>query len=437
MKKTLKILVLTLLVSFGFLTGLKAVSCQYEDTVTKNKYIFEIGERSGEFTFTYNGHLLSNYYPNDKNTNVYKEGNYYYFTGSGIDSVAITNTNVSSKGCPTTVYMEEKKVKINKYDYSNFGLSKKSDGAVNMRFFYTYANGNYTILKNIVKEITTIEDENGNSQVVEKDVNAVCESKSGGKEYTAYEFEKGRISVVGGFGEMNDSALNITLCAYSDNSLGIALGSEESTFSLLPSSSSSSTNYVWNEYGNSTGYIKIALRESEVAGLKSAFKYIQGKGLVKDSSKSICYVKSGKVYLIATGSDCNKLESETGNSAVKATTDWDPNSDSDWKGTLNLPISNELGTCETYLGNAETEGTIAYYLQIAFTIIKVVSIIIVIITAMIDLASVITNDKDNLMDTVKKYVKRLIILIIILLLPMFINVLGTIFGLENILCGIK
>lgn len=448
MKKTIKLLIFTLIMSFGFITGLKAVSCQYEDSVTRTKYTFEVGERSGNFTLTYKGHLLSEYNANDTNSNVFKDGEYYIFTGGGTDSMTMTFTNVSSDGCPTTVYMEEKKnVKINKYDYTNFGLGKNTDGKVNMRLFYTYATGQYTILKRIVKSTTEIKDENGNSQIIEQDVNAICNAKSGGKKYTAYEFEKGKIAVTGGSKNIQDNALNLTLCAFSDGTLGIALGSEESTFKILEDNYSEDCDMdcvAWEQYGNSTGYKTLKLLTDQVNGLKSNFRYVEGKSVIKSSDVKICYVKNYKKglitkeeFLIGTGSDCDKLEEFTGNSAVDATTDWDASKDRDWNRTSKGGISKSIGTCVDYLGDSEDDGTLAHYLQIIYTIIKVVAIILTIVMSMIDFASAINKNRDELMATAMKWVKRLIIVIIVLLMPTLIDVFGNILGQENILCGIK
>ena len=57
--------------------------------------------------------------------------------------------------------------------------------------------------------------------------------------------------------------------------------------------------------------------------------------------------------------------------------------------------------CESYLGLADEEGKPAYYLQIAFTIIKLVSIILVVVMSMIEFAGAITNDKDKLKEVRK------------------------------------
>lgn len=100
-------------------------------------------------------------------------------------------------------------------------------------------------------------------------------------------------------------------------------------------------------------------------------------------------------------------------------------------------VSDTISTCVQYLGSAEKDGTIANLLDKVYFIIKVGSIILVIVLSMLDFAMSTTKSKDELMSTVKKLVNRLIILVIILLLPTFIDMIGNIIGMEDVLCGIK
>ena len=96
-------------------------------------------------------------------------------------------------------------------------------------------------------------------------------------------------------------------------------------------------------------------------------------------------------------------------------------------------------TCYFLLGGGTKENppALVSYLQIAYTIVKVASILLLIVFSMLDLSNVITSDKDILMKSIKKWVKRLVILIIILLLPTFIDIIGNLVGYEDILCGIR
>lgn len=95
-------------------------------------------------------------------------------------------------------------------------------------------------------------------------------------------------------------------------------------------------------------------------------------------------------------------------------------------------------TCAYFLGNAEDNNEFcpAYWLNYVFQIVKYVSVILVIVLDMIDLASAIAKDGIE-PKLVKKCVMRLVIVIVILLLPTLINSVGALFGLDGLLCGIK
>ena len=56
---------------------------------------------------------------------------------------------------------------------------------------------------------------------------------------------------------------------------------------------------------------------------------------------------------------------------------------------------------------------------------------------MIDFSGAITSDKTDIKKTGLKFAKRLIAVLILLLLPTFIDMIGNIIGITDILCGIK
>lgn len=407
MKKTLKILVLTLLVSFGFLTGLKAESktldCKYRhyyyNSVDSDmnfdfiiKYTIEDGKKYANFE------LLS-----EKVTA--KNG---------------TSFTINSDGLAQA---DGRKVMLGAYDYVN----KDSCPPI----YYAEGDNNTIYLKlraSVAASAAVIQAGTIDNNGVDTTLNEKLKLDSTDK-VCKIGIDKYSIS-----GEKKDDKKASKMQTYtfyvitkSNGKVYGKIGDENTTKEI----SASSSEIAWSQVvkiDNKNVYFSI--KSSEAVAFKNAFSYNSS------SCPSLYYERGGR------SNNTIYVSLEKTENSVEATSDFKIEENSTFTSLkkdskIDLAISDEIGTCETYLGNAETEGTIAYYLQIAFTIIKVVSIIIVIITAMIDLASVITNDKDNLMDTVKKYVKRLIILIIILLLPMFINVLGTIFGLENILCGIK
>lgn len=92
----------------------------------------------------------------------------------------------------------------------------------------------------------------------------------------------------------------------------------------------------------------------------------------------------------------------------------------------------ELDTCSNMLGEQ-----LVSYLQTAFTIIKIVSIIIVIVMSMLDFAQNVMSGKEEVQVVALKWAKRLGILIAILLLPAFVDIIGNLIGHPDLICGIK
>ena len=96
------------------------------------------------------------------------------------------------------------------------------------------------------------------------------------------------------------------------------------------------------------------------------------------------------------------------------------------------PFDKKTDTCKNMLGDK-----LVGYLQTAYTIIKIASIIIVIVLAMLDFAQNVLSGKEEAAKIAVKWGKRLVIVIIILLLPTIIDLIGSLFGYEGIACGIK
>ncbi len=410
MKKTLKIIILTFILSFACMLNLnaetKTLECKYRRNYmgdSSSKYNFDFTVK-----FSYDTKKKSVTYSLPK-TVYHASGIKYTLNGSNLSFKSTLNKkyNLISNGeCPV-IYTS---------DVVDSGTGNSVLLNVSENDLSTYNTGYHTA--------TVLDDDGNDSSTGATSEDKICNirinSASVGSdvtrknEYKIYEFKfvtKPNGSVFLTFGQ--------------DSSFGEATRE-------LSGTGSDTLAQVWTLKNNLdfTGDTYVRITSEEAKNIKSLLSY---------SSKTcpnlyLNYTGTGKVYELST--------KESSSTVATASEDFSVDNDATYtelisKGVINMPISDEIGTCETYLGNADTEGTIAYYLQIAFTIIKVVSIVIVIVTAMIDLASVVTSDKDNLMDTVKKYVKRLIILIIILLLPTFIDLLGTILGLDNILCGIK
>lgn len=191
-------------------------------------------------------------------------------------------------------------------------------------------------------------------------------------------------------------------------------------------------DYVWE---GSFSYYPFVIRKSEWQDFKNVFKF--NPNVSEDTSKSVIITPIGGTFSRKFVLSVNSISDGSG---VSTDASGDYNSGLDGRYTfklIDLIIDKDAGTCESYLGLADEEGKPAYYLQIAFTIIKLVSILLVIVMSMVEFAGVISSDKDKLKETINKFVKRLIILIVILLIPTFIDMIGNILDIENILCGIK
>ena len=191
-------------------------------------------------------------------------------------------------------------------------------------------------------------------------------------------------------------------------------------------------DYVWE---GSFSYYPFVIRKSEWQDFKNVFKF--NPNVSEDTSKSVIITPIGGTFSRKFVLSVNSISDGSG---VSTDASGDYNSGLDGRYTfklIDLIIDKDAGTCESYLGLADEEGKPAYYLQIAFTIIKLVSILLVIVMSMVEFAGVVSSDKDKLKETINKFVQRLIILIVILLIPTFIDMIGNILDIENILCGIK
>ncbi len=178
-------------------------------------------------------------------------------------------------------------------------------------------------------------------------------------------------------------------------------------------------------------YRKFVISKSEWSQIKNVFTF---NGSVNEDNTKSLVITPKENYFVISLNGINDGDGES-TEARGDTTIYD---DSRYTFKLiDLIISKDAGMCESYLGLADEEGKPAYYLQIAFTIIKLVSIILVVVMSMIEFAGTITSDKDKLKEAINKFVKRLIIVIVLLLIPTFIDMIGNILDIENILCGIK
>ena len=183
-----------------------------------------------------------------------------------------------------------------------------------------------------------------------------------------------------------------------------------------------SGNYVWTGNGNLSYKKGFAITKEDWESLKSA---------IENGTKDIYVTAKDNKFLI-TASPVSGGDA----ASIKVSTNYSVSGDKNYAWNNGKP-STSVGACVDYLGSASTENTPAYYLNKAFFIMKIVSILGVILFSMLDFASQITANKDNLIPTAKKCGKRIIMVILLLLLPTFIDMIGNIIGQQDILCGIK
>lgn len=413
MKKTLKILVFTLIISFCFLTSLRAeiktLECNYRrnymgDSSSKYSFDFEMNynydtkKKKVEFSIPTTEYTVggTKFKLNSSNMNLKN--------GFGVSYLNKKYDEISSGKCPI-IYTQDVKNKNTNEVFLR--VSDEDLSSYNTGFFkVTVLDGNGNDANTGASRDDKICNLRINSTAVGTDVTTK-------NQYRIFEFQfvtKPNGSVFLTFGQ--------------DSTYGNA--TQEIT-----GTGSDTKAQVWTLKNSTTftGNTYIRITNEEAQNIKNALAY----------NSKVCpqlYVNptdNKNIYELST----KKKENGTTASDKFSVDDDETFTELVKSGVINLPISNEIGTCVTYLGSADTEGTIASYLQVAFTIIKVGSIVILIVTAMLDMSSAITNSKDNLTDTINKYVKRLIILIIILLLPTFLDVFGNVIGIDDILCGIK
>ena len=102
----------------------------------------------------------------------------------------------------------------------------------------------------------------------------------------------------------------------------------------------------------------------------------------------------------------------------------------------NTQISTKESTCTELLGGKSSP--LVKFIQSAWTIVKVVAIVITVLFGVFDFLKATSNDKDVLMESVNKTIKRLIIVIIVLMLPTIIDIIGELLlNTKDILCGIR
>jgi len=105
-------------------------------------------------------------------------------------------------------------------------------------------------------------------------------------------------------------------------------------------------------------------------------------------------------------------------------------------------LAGETGTtsdpnCKALLGNPDTSGTPAYYLQTVLDIIKYAGIVLCIVLTVVDFFNALTNDdKDLLKPLTQKALKRLIYAVMLFFIPIIIKMIFMLVDIYGA-CGIS
>jgi len=93
---------------------------------------------------------------------------------------------------------------------------------------------------------------------------------------------------------------------------------------------------------------------------------------------------------------------------------------------INKPIIGSISSCKSILGSPDVEKTPAWYLSIVFSIIRYVSIILLIVLSVMDfIGAIASQDNDIIKKAVNKLMRRAILCVVIFLLPTILD-----FGLQ-------
>ncbi len=90
--------------------------------------------------------------------------------------------------------------------------------------------------------------------------------------------------------------------------------------------------------------------------------------------------------------------------------------------TSDDPTITEINDCVTLLGSPKTEGTPAYYVSVAFRVVKYVAVGLLIVLSTIDfISAIMSQDKEILNKTITKVVKRFVLCVVIFILPTILD----------------
>lgn len=396
--------ILLFLVMFSFNSILKAEddgnkpSCtynyQYASTgqgVKSEKMTISYEEYSGQYIIYRYGKRIPALKPNEENDSkdfVVDSNGYYYFTSNVDSEIGAYDYNTYTDGCPK-LYAVELTQEIPHSDVR---------GKVNIRKFCTIFSGQCA----------------AGVELSHEDINNDVHSSN----KTEYKFSRAASEL---FRNSNAYRRQVDLYVTVDENGNYYLKLGSNNYEKIDANSSN--DILWEQTDFSLSGGKILLAKSEFASLKASVPYISGTSSFTGDKRIYLNTKGASYYITTSPTDKYLVTNYSMSNDDPAFIN---------KPGEISPYDPSRDTCKKLLGDE-----LVKYIQSIFTVIKVLSIILAIVMAGLDLSKVISNNKEDLMKTINKWVKRLIILVLILLLPTIIDMFGNVLGYEDVLCGIK
>lgn len=412
---------------FSFIGNYDALTCKYEDPYNKGKEIVLEFTSDKRDAFTIGGKKTTSCLDTAKST--FKTINLYDTAGGGTVPFVeydgkkwlFSDKSFSWGSCVSEMLVRNNEGDDSKYYCPSLGVqefkSKKETYYIIMESSPKVMNPCY------YNDCTDLVQKEGNSSEIRDDEGNVTEEI---KALKTCRYSLNTSNLIGNKAT-SDLASNLSIIEYSDGSFKANLDGSSQVLKM------SNTKYYMELYSK-TQLANFVIFQKDASKFLKLNNESEGRGLncldevwlYWDSSIGF----SGSYVIVANKNDIpNNIDDYTNAGQYGAS------------GAFGLPfggkVSDTISTCVEYLGSADEEGKIANLLDQVYFIIKVGSIILVIVLSMLDFAMNTTKSKDELMTTVRKLVTRLIILVIILLLPTFIDMIGNIIGIDDILCGIK
>lgn len=248
-----------------------------------------------------------------------------------------------------------------------------------------------------------------------------------------------------GYKDMNgkllsdDTQLIFTVVSYKNGEVMLQYGNAK-TYLKKTSGGENDIATSLNIASNGLDTDRINILNKDIDNLKSMFPYGAEECPEKiylNKYDSGDYAGLGKDYTDwSVSENIDKELSNYEGSTKSDVTNEDPSATPEGDGNVdffpNTDISLEDKDCNELL----SEDLISF-IQSAWNIVKVASVVITILFGIFEFLGSTSKDKDVLMESVNKTIKRLIILLIIILLPTIIDIIGGFIGKNDILCGIR